>query len=87
MGTVALSPNLFAISTGEGGLELACPFPDAVLPLLAPFASPVQGGQRSRRVVLLLWLCALAALVFLQPITWLSFVWWLLTCSVGPPFR
>ncbi|ATZ10330.1 OmpA family protein [Erwinia amylovora] len=48
----------------KGGLELACPFPDAVLPLLAPFASPVQGGQRSRRVVLLLWLCALAALVF-----------------------
>lgn len=37
-------------------------FPDAVLPLLAPFAFPVQGGQRTRRLVLLMWLCALAAL-------------------------
>jgi len=39
-------------------------FPDAVLPLLAPFASPVQGGQRTRRVVLLMWVCALVALGF-----------------------
>ncbi|TKI02649.1 OmpA family protein [Martelella alba] len=39
-------------------------FPDAVLPLLAPFASPVQGGQRTRRLVLLMLLCALAALGF-----------------------
>lgn len=37
-------------------------FPDAVLPLLAPFAIPVQGGQRTRRLVLLMWLCALVAL-------------------------
>ncbi len=37
-------------------------FPDAVLSLLAPFASLVQGGQRTRRLVLLIWLCALAAL-------------------------
>lgn len=37
-------------------------FPDAVLPLLAPFASPVQGGQRTRRLILLVWLCALTAL-------------------------
>ncbi|EPT3117047.1 OmpA family protein [Klebsiella michiganensis] len=37
-------------------------FPDAVLPLLAPFASTVQGGQRTRRLVLLMWLCALTAL-------------------------
>ncbi|EHB2444035.1 OmpA family protein [Salmonella enterica] len=37
-------------------------FPDAVLPLLAPFASTVQGGQRTRRLVLLIWLCALTAL-------------------------
>lgn len=37
-------------------------FPDAVLPLLAPFAFPVQGGQRTRRLVLLMWLCALTAL-------------------------
>lgn len=39
-------------------------FPDAILPLLAPFAAPVQGGQRTRRVVFLMWLCALAALGF-----------------------
>lgn len=38
------------------------PFPDAVLPLLAPFASTVQGGQRTRRLVLMMWLCALTAL-------------------------
>jgi outer membrane protein OmpA-like peptidoglycan-associated protein len=37
-------------------------FPDAVLPLLAPFASTVQGGQRTRRLVLLMWMCALTAL-------------------------
>ncbi len=37
-------------------------FPDAVLPLLAPFASTVQGGRRTRRLILLMWLCALTAL-------------------------
>ncbi|GMQ37990.1 OmpA family protein [Enterobacter asburiae] len=37
-------------------------FPDAVLPLLAPFASTVQGGQRTRLLILLMWLCALTAL-------------------------
>ncbi|WP_075183686.1 OmpA family protein [Pantoea sp. 1.19] len=37
-------------------------FPDAVLPLLAPFASTVQGGQRTRRLILLIWLCVLTAL-------------------------
>lgn len=37
-------------------------FPDAVLPLLAPFASTVQGGQRTRILILLMWLCALTAL-------------------------
>lgn len=37
-------------------------FPDAVLPLLAPFASTVQGGQRTRLLVLLMWLCVLTAL-------------------------
>ncbi|MGK3141380.1 OmpA family protein [Pantoea sp. C2G6] len=37
-------------------------FPDAVLPLLAPFASPVQGGHRTRCLVLLMCLCALTAL-------------------------
>ncbi|RAU29578.1 OmpA family protein [Enterobacter sp. RIT418] len=40
----------------------ASQFPDAVLPLLTPFASLVQGGQRTRRLVLLMWLCALVAL-------------------------
>lgn len=39
-----------------------CLFPDAILPLLAPFASTVQGGQRTRRLVLLMWLCVLTAL-------------------------
>ncbi|WP_312582584.1 OmpA family protein [Atlantibacter hermannii] len=37
-------------------------FPDAVLPLLSPYASLAQGGLRTRRLVLLIWLCALAAL-------------------------
>lgn len=37
-------------------------FPDAVLPLLAPFASTLQGGQRTRRLVVLIWLCVLTAL-------------------------
>ncbi|EBC6378494.1 OmpA family protein [Salmonella enterica] len=37
-------------------------FPDAVLPLLAPFASTVQGGQRTRLLILLMWLCTLTAL-------------------------
>ncbi|WP_054180883.1 OmpA family protein [Trabulsiella odontotermitis] len=37
-------------------------FPDAILPLLAPFASPVQGSKRTRHLVLLMWLCAMAAL-------------------------
>lgn len=37
-------------------------FPDAVLPLLVPFTSTVQGGQRTRRLVLLMWLCVLTAM-------------------------
>lgn len=37
-------------------------FPDAVLPYLAPFASTVQGGHRTRRLILLIWLCVLTAL-------------------------
>ncbi len=49
-------------SRQPGQSVLATPFPDAVLPLLAPFASTVQGGQRTRRLVLLMWLCALTAL-------------------------
>ncbi len=39
-------------------------FPDVILPLLAPFATPLQGGERTRWVVLLMWLCVLAALGF-----------------------
>ncbi|CNG10688.1 OmpA family protein [Yersinia similis] len=39
-------------------------FPDAILPLLSPYALPVQGGQASRRVVWLLMLCALGAIGF-----------------------
>ncbi|MFP2684491.1 DUF2345 domain-containing protein [Enterobacter ludwigii] len=49
-------------SRQPGQSVLATLFPDAVLPLLAPFASTVQGGQRTRRLVLLMWLCALTAL-------------------------
>jgi outer membrane protein OmpA-like peptidoglycan-associated protein len=52
----------FRRSAGE--TDPCCRFPDAVMPLLAPFASPIQGGQRTRRVVLLMWLCALAAIGF-----------------------
>lgn len=37
-------------------------FPDAVLPLLVPLTSTVQGGQRTRRLVLLMWLCVLTAM-------------------------
>lgn len=36
-------------------------FADPVLPLLAPFAMPLQGGNTGRRVVMVLLLCALAA--------------------------
>lgn len=45
-----------------GQTDPASLFPDAVLPLLAPFASTVQGGHRTRRLILLMWLCALTAL-------------------------
>lgn len=37
-------------------------FADPVLPLLAPFAMPLQGGNTGRRVVMVLLLCALAAM-------------------------
>ncbi len=36
-------------------------FADPVLPLLAPFAMPLQGSQTGRRVVIILLLCSLAA--------------------------
>lgn len=38
-------------------------FADAVLPLLAPFTTPLQGGKTARRVVMILLLCALGAIV------------------------
>lgn len=49
----------FSRAPGQSSTSL---FPDAVLPLLAPFASKVQGGQRTRLLVLLIWLCVLTAL-------------------------
>ncbi|XTZ36966.1 OmpA family protein [Salmonella enterica] len=39
-------------------------YPDAILPFLAPFATPLRGGQRARHLVFLLWFCALAAIGF-----------------------
>ena len=36
-------------------------FADPVLPLLAPFAMPLQGGKTGRRMVIVLLLCSLAA--------------------------
>ena len=48
----------------EGAAEVTEHFPDAVLPMLAPYCAPVQGGQRSRRLVLWVLACALAALAF-----------------------
>ncbi|MGK0738105.1 OmpA family protein [Yokenella regensburgei] len=39
-------------------------FPDPLLPLLAPYSAPVQGGKRTRYLILLLWLCTTAALLF-----------------------
>jgi len=50
----------FSLKSGQS--VPASLFPDAVLPLLAPFASIVQGGRLTRRLVLLTWLCALVAL-------------------------
>ncbi|MGE4802454.1 OmpA family protein [Yersinia hibernica] len=39
-------------------------FPDALLPLLSPYALPIQGGRSSRRLVHFLMFCALAAVGF-----------------------
>jgi outer membrane protein OmpA-like peptidoglycan-associated protein len=47
-----------------GTSEVSGRFPDAVLPILAPYCAPVQGGQRTRRLVLWILACALTALVF-----------------------
>jgi outer membrane protein OmpA-like peptidoglycan-associated protein len=46
------------------GRAEAARFPDAVLPLLTPWCAPVQGGRHTRRLVFVLWGCALAALAF-----------------------
>lgn len=56
------SRTCLQFSRKPGQTAPASLFPDAVLPLLAPFASTVQGGHRTRRLILLLWLCALTAL-------------------------
>lgn len=37
-------------------------FPDPVLPLLAPYAMPLQGGKTGRRVVIVLLFCGLCAI-------------------------
>ncbi|WP_320741270.1 OmpA family protein [Enterobacter sp. 166D1] len=37
-------------------------FADAVLPLLAPYTTPLQGGKTGRRVVMILLLCVLGAI-------------------------
>jgi len=56
------SRTCLQFSRKPGQTAPASLFPDAVLPLLAPFASTVQGGHRTRRLILLMWLCALTAL-------------------------
>lgn len=56
------SRTCLQFSRKPGQTDPASLFPDAVLPLLAPFASTVQGGHRTRRLILLMWLCALSAL-------------------------
>ncbi|WP_148242109.1 OmpA family protein [Enterobacter asburiae] len=56
------SRTCLQFSRKSGQTAPASLFPDAVLPLLAPFASTVQGGQRTRCLVLLMWLCVLTAL-------------------------
>lgn len=56
------SRTCLQFSRKSGQSAPASLFPDAVLPLLAPFASTVQGGNRTRRLILLIWLCVLTAL-------------------------
>lgn len=56
------SRTCLQFSRNPGQTDPSSLFPDAVLPLLAPFASTVQGGARTRRLILLMWLCALTAL-------------------------
>ncbi|WP_039031900.1 OmpA family protein [Leclercia adecarboxylata] len=45
-------------------MEMSCRFPDAVLPMLSSYCAPVQGGQQTRRLILLVLACILAALGF-----------------------
>lgn len=56
------SRTCLQFSRNPGQTDPSSLFPDAVLPLLAPFASTVQGGACTRRLILLMWLCALTAL-------------------------
>ncbi|MCG9407998.1 OmpA family protein [Escherichia coli] len=56
------SRTCLQFSRNPGQTDPSSLFPDAVLPQLAPFASTVQGGQRTRLLILLMWLCALTAL-------------------------
>ncbi|WP_338627922.1 OmpA family protein [Enterobacter sp. JJBC] len=65
----ALWPQLLFRQTriASAGHVTACEprwhFADAVLPLLAPYTTPLQGGKTARRVVMILLLCALGAIV------------------------
>lgn len=45
-----------------GAYERRWHFADPVLPLLAPYTTPLQGGKTGRRVVMILLLCALGAI-------------------------
>ncbi|URN97501.1 OmpA family protein [Leclercia adecarboxylata] len=56
------SRTCLQFSRKSGQIAPASLFPDAVLPLLAPVTSTVQGGHRTRRLILLIWLCVLTAL-------------------------
>ncbi|WP_432369048.1 OmpA family protein [Pantoea allii] len=66
--TAALWPQLLFRQThiAPVGRATACEprwhFADAVLPLLAPYTTPLQGGNTGRRVVMVLLLCALGAI-------------------------
>lgn len=65
----ALWPQLLFRQTriAPAGHVTACEprwhFADAVLPLLAPYTTPLQGDKTARRVVMILLLCALGAIV------------------------
>ncbi|GAA3897860.1 OmpA family protein [Gibbsiella dentisursi] len=66
--TAALWPQLLFRQTriAPAGRVTACEprwhFADAVLPLLAPYTTPLQGGKTGRRVVMVMLLCALSAI-------------------------